>query len=243
MPIAFLLQHLNLLPGASLPSATWRVVHVDNDLLVVDKGAGLLTVPGIGEAKADCLLSRLAHAGHPECSHAAHRLDRDTSGLLALGRTPAAHKRLCVQFQERQAAKRYEALVLGWPAEEAGEIDRPIGKVRQSGGAARMHVVDDAVAVGAEQVRRSVSRWRVLERTSLPDGTRVARVALVPVTGRAHQLRLHMEAVGHPLLGDELHGGDQAAALMPRLCLHASALSVDHPTTSERVTWESPAPF
>ena len=123
--LAVLVPHLAVAPvaGASLPTATWCALHVDGALLVVDKGAGLLTVPGIGEAKADCLLSRLADAGHPEVGHAAHRLDRDTSGVLALGRTPAAHRSLCVQFQERRASKRYEALVLGWPHEEAGEVD------------------------------------------------------------------------------------------------------------------------
>ena len=85
-------------------------------------------------------------------------------------------------------------------------------------------------AAGAEQARPSVSTWRVLERTSLPDsGVGVARVELVPVTGRAHQLRLHMEATGHPVLGDELHGSDEAVAAAPRLCLHASALTLDHP--------------
>jgi len=243
--LAVLVPHLAVAPvtGASLPTATWRALHVDGALLVVDKGAGLLTVPGIGEAKADCLLSRLADAGHPEVGHAAHRLDRDTSGVLALGRTPAAHRSLCVQFQERRASKRYEALVLGWPAEDVGEVDLPIGKVRRPGGAARMRVA--AGAAGAEQARPSVSTWRVLERTSLPDsGVGVARVELVPVTGRAHQLRLHMEAIGHPVLGDELHGSDEAAAAAPRLCLHASALTLDHPDgRSGRVTFRSAAPF
>ena len=97
-----------------------------------------------------------------------------------------------------------------------------------------MCVVDTGAAgaersAEAEQVRRSVSRWRVLERGLLDDGTEYARVALSPVTGRAHQLRLHMAHIGHPLLGDELHGGSRAAALAPRLCLHAAALSFEHP--------------
>ena len=126
---------------------------------------------------------------------------------------------------------------------DAGEVDLPIGKVRRPGGAAIMRVA--AGAAGAEQARPSVSTWRVLERTSLPDsGVGVARVELVPVTGRAHQLRLHMEAIGHPVLGDELHGSDEAAAAAPRLCLHASALTLDHPDgRSGRVTFRSPAPF
>jgi len=97
--------------GASLPTSTWRVVHEDAALLVVDKGAGLLTAPGIGAAKADCLLSRVRAAGYAGAGHAAHRLDRDTSGLVAIGLTPAAHRSLCVQFQEHRAKKVYAALV------------------------------------------------------------------------------------------------------------------------------------
>lgn len=202
-----------------------------------------------------------------EVHRAPHRLDRDTSGLVALGRTPSAHRALCMAFQERRVTKRYEALVLGWPGAvgDSGEVDKPItthlslsptmtltltlhpspnqvdkpiGKLRGHDGApARMCVVDSgavgadraAASTQAEQVRRSVSRWRVLERRLLDDGTQYARVALSPVTGRAHQLRLHMAHVGHPLLGDELHGGSRAAALAPRLCLHAAALSFEHP--------------
>ena len=96
----------------------------------------------------------------------------------------------------------------------------------------------------AEQVRHSVSRWRVLERDVLDDNTRYARVALEPVTGRAHQLRLHMAHIGHPVLGDTLHGGPRAAALMPRLCLHAAALSFEHPDgRSGALSLESPATF
>ena len=100
-------------------------------------------------------------------------------------------------------------------------------------------------SLGNAVAREGSSTWRVLERTSLPDsGVGVARVELVPVTGRAHQLRLHMEAIGHPVLGDELHGSDEAAAAAPRLCLHASALTLDHPDgRSGRVTFRSPAPF
>ena len=108
--------------GSSLPHASWRLVHSDPALLVVNKGAGLLSVPGVGAAKADCLLSRMRASGFPEVSHAPHRLDRDTSGLLALGRSAAAHRSLCAQFERRRVAKRYEALVLGWPAEEVRPI-------------------------------------------------------------------------------------------------------------------------
>ena len=184
-------------PGASVPSSSWTLVHADDALLVVEKDAGLLTVPGIGPEKQDCLLSRLRVAGYPELEHAPHRLDRDTSGLLVLGRTPAAHRALCMLFQARKVAKRYEALVLGWPAADSGEVDRPIGKIRISNGPARICVVDSDT--NAEQVRQSLTRWSVMSRETLEDGTPFARVALVPVTGRAHQLRVHMESVGHPV--------------------------------------------
>jgi len=99
--------------GSSLPSATWRPILIDDSFLVVGKDSGLLTVPGRGEAKADCLISRLQHEGYPEISHAPHRLDRDTSGLLVLGRTKAAHRALAVAFEARQVSKSYEALLLG----------------------------------------------------------------------------------------------------------------------------------
>jgi tRNA pseudouridine32 synthase/23S rRNA pseudouridine746 synthase len=124
--------------GASLPSSTWRIVHADDALLVVDKGAGLLTVPGVGPAKADCLLSRLQEAGYATTGFAAHRLDRDTSGLIAIGRTAEAHRALCRQFQAHEPSKIYTALVWGWPAEAKGTVSVPIGKVRRRPGCVYM---------------------------------------------------------------------------------------------------------
>eukprot|EP00966_Prymnesium_polylepis_P187829 4354338-Prymnesium_polylepis.1 len=230
-----------LVPGASLPGASWRTVHQDHALLVVDKDAGLLTVPGRGAEKADSLLARLAAAGYPECAHAAHRLDRDTSGLIALGRTPDAHRSLSTQFQERLVRKRYDALVLGWPDDDAGEVDAPIGKVVAPGEAfSVMRIVPRDAPTG----RPSLTRWRVVERAER-DGMRLSRVELLPVTGRAHQLRLHMCSLGHPILGDELHGGPAAVAAARRLCLHAARLDFEHPSgaSGERVRVESPAPF
>ena len=174
-----------LVPGASLPSASWRTLLIDEDVLVVDKDAGLLTVPGRGAEKADCLLSRLQAAGHTEVLHAAHRLDRDTSGIVALGRSSAAHRALSVQFQERRVSKRYEALLLGWPDEDSGEVDASIGKVRHAGDAhARMSILPH----GADGARRSLTRWRVIERGRDTSGVEWTRVDLIPVTGRAHQL-------------------------------------------------------
>ena len=215
-------------PGASLPHATYKVLFEDPALLVVDKGHGLLTVPGIGPEKADCLLSRLRADGYAEVEHAPHRLDRDTSGIVVLGRTPAAHRSLAYQFQERLASKLYEALVLGWPDADFGEVDAPIGKAPGAdGGHARMRILPDG--------RPSVTRWEVA--AALPSGR--CRVRLAPETGRRHQLRMHMLALGCPLVGDALYG--QAGS--GRMHLHAAELSFDHPTTGERVTFSSEPPF
>ena len=204
-------------PSASLPHHVQGPVR-DPALLVVDKGHGLLTVPGIGPEKADCLLSRLRADGYADVEHAPHRLDRDTSGIVVLGRTPAAHRSLAYQFQERVASKLYEALVLGWPDADFGEVDAPIGKAPGAdGGHARMRILPDG--------RPSVTRWEVAgRRRRQDDGAPYARLALRPVTGRAHQLRLHCAHLGHPILGDALHGdGPEWPHL--RLCLHASALN------------------
>lgn len=232
--------------GASSPTASWRPVVVEAGFLVVTKDNGLLTVPGIGPEKADCLLSRLWAAGYTDIAHAPHRLDRDTSGLVVLGRTRAAHKALSKAFADRRVKKTYEALVLGWPERDEGVVDMPIGKLRLEGHAfAQMTVVPPSGEVEGVRVdgRESRTEWTVLERGARPDGTPFARVRLRPITGRAHQLRLHLAHVGHPLLGDELHGGPEACAAAERLCLHASALSFPHPLGGPAVSTESPAPF
>lgn len=248
--------------GGSLPGASFHVLHVDPDLLFVDKDAGLLTVPGIGPAKADSLLTRLqAPDLFPEATRVPHRLDRDTSGLLAIGRSKEAHRHLAVQFQERQVQKRYEALVWGWPNAYEGQIDLSIGKFRSAPGqpaemvvvhrGARTHAVDD--------VRPCSSRWRVMARYGAPSiirgttpcGIPCARVALEPLTGRSRQLRLHMAAIGHPILGDTKHGNNAAVdgvarvanATYPRLLLHATFLRLLHPGTGEPVEATSAVPF
>lgn len=236
--------------GASLPGADFRVLREDDHLLAIDKDSGLLTAPGIGPAKADCLLARLRERGYPEVTHAAHRLDRDTSGILVFGRTKAAHRALSMAFERRRVEKTYEALVWEWPGEDAGEVDMPIGKVRAPGQPTRMAVVDDD-ASQVEGARPSRTSWIVLHRYT-PDsdvgvrngGARCTRVRLRPLTGRGRQLRLHMAALGHPLLGDMMHGEDTAAATAsPRLCLHAASLRFPHPATEELILVTSPAAF
>ncbi|CAE8612945.1 unnamed protein product [Polarella glacialis] len=244
--------------GASLPDATFRILLEDEHVLVVDKGSGLLTAPGRGPEKADCLLSRLRESGYPEIGHASHRLDRDTSGITVLGRTKAAQRALSIDFEGRRVEKTYEALVWGWPEEDEGVIDKPIGKVKPgSGEHARMVVVDDGfdkTGLVVEGVRPCKSSWRILSRYEPQSdelqsnvGVRCARVSLQPLTGRNRQLRLHMAALGHPLLGDTMFGEQgmaaAAAAASPRLCLHASSLKFHHPQDQKLVQVACPAPF
>jgi tRNA pseudouridine32 synthase/23S rRNA pseudouridine746 synthase len=230
-----------LVPGASLAHATWRVIWEDEAMLVVDKDAGLLTVPGRGANKADCLVARLQRQGYPEVEHVPHRLDRDTSGLIVIGRNARVHRALSVAFEERRVTKSYEALCLGWPEADCGEVDAPIGKVQLPGEThARMRVVSDLHPGG----RSSLTRWRVLHRAEHPgSGLRWSRVELLPVSGRAHQLRLHQDLIGHPILGDELHGSAASRAAAPRLCLHAAQLELDHPVTGQRLVLECDSGF
>ncbi|MCG2593223.1 pseudouridine synthase [Ramlibacter sp. XY19] len=208
-------------------SGTEGLLYVDEHLLVLDKPAGLLAVPGRGEDKQDCLSLRAQHLW-PD-ARVVHRLDMATSGLFVMARGLAMQRALSRAFEERAVEKRYEAVVHGVVAGTEGEIalplmadwpNRPLQKV------------------DAEHGRPSVTRWRVLQ--TLADRT---RLALEPVTGRTHQLRVHLQAIGHPILGDALYAPPDVQALAPRLLLHACALRLAHPATGEALAFESPAPF
>ncbi|GIX13561.1 MAG: RNA pseudouridine synthase [Paracoccaceae bacterium] len=214
----------NLVPGAAYrpPEEPLRVLHADRHVLVVVKPAGLLSVPGRGPHLADSLATRAA-ALFPG-ARIVHRLDRDTSGLLVLGLTVKAHRALSIQFQERRVGKAYAALVAGHPARDRGRVDLPLAydeanKPRQR--------VDPAG-------RPALTEWQVIARL---DGH--ARMRLVPVTGRSHQLRVHMLALGHPILGDPLYGNAPA----PRLMLHAEELAFAHPAHGRAMRFRDPAPF
>ncbi|MFO0962310.1 MAG: RluA family pseudouridine synthase [Phycisphaerales bacterium] len=195
----------------------------------MDKACGLLTVPGIGPEKADCLIARLQDRWPG--ARVVHRLDRDTSGVLVVARDAATHRHLSMQFEARTTAKRYIALAAGHPQKDAGEIDLPIRKDLVN---APLQIIDFAHG------RPSVTRWRVLERTTAPDCT---RFELEPITGRSHQLRVHLLAIGHPILGDDLYAPPEVRKLAPRLCLHAAKLEFTHPATGQRVAFESPPVF
>ena len=203
------------------------LVHVDDDLVVIDKPAGLLSVPGRGPDKADCAASRV-QARFADAL-VVHRLDMGTSGLLVFGRGPAAQRALSMAFEQRLTSKRYQALVAGWPAQAEGRIDLPLicdwpNRPRQ--------MVSHTVG------KPSLTLWQRLEAHALG-----ARLALEPITGRSHQLRVHLQAIGHPILGDELYAPPEVLAAAPRLMLHAERLTLPHPRTGEPLALHAPVPF
>lgn len=210
------------------PHTGLDVVYADAYLIVVGKPAGLLSVPGRGAGREDCLASRV----QAEYTDAliVHRLDMDTSGLLVLARGAEMHRRLSRLFQERQVDKRYAAIVAGCLQPEAGQVDLPLitdwpNRPRQ--------MVDHALG------KPSLTRYRV---ESYDPASAASRVALEPITGRSHQLRVHMAALGHPILGDPLYGGP-AAGRASRLLLHAEYLAFSHPESGTPLAFELPPPF
>ena len=214
-------------PRTPAPPGLPPVLHADNRLLVFSKPPGLLSVPGIGPEKADCLASR-ADEAFPG-ARIVHRLDRDTSGVIVLARDADAHRMLSIQFQDREVEKRYEAVVGGLVAVDEGEINAAMRKDLDD---PPRQIIDDA------QGRSAVTRFTVLER--MEDRT---RVELAPVTGRSHQLRVHLLSIGHPILGDDLYAPPHLLEASPRLLLHATILTITHPSTNEDVTFFDPCPF
>lgn len=211
------------------PHTGLDVLYVDESLLVVDKPAGLLSVPGRGDDKQDCLISRV-QAEFPDAL-IVHRLDMGTSGLMVLARGKAMERALSILFQSRQVHKRYVAVVAGQVQQPYGEINLPLitdwpNRPRQM--------------VSFELGKPSCTRYRVLEYDV---ASQVTRLELEPVTGRSHQLRVHLQALGHPILGDELYASPQVCAQAERLLLHAAVLSFPHPASSESFCIRSKVPF
>ena len=209
-----------------------QVLHADAHLLAFDKPSGLLSVPGRGADKQDCLATR-ALAEWPD-ARVVHRLDMATSGVIVLARGEAMQRALSIAFAEREIDKHYVAVVAGWPDADAGEIDLPLLTDWPN----RPRQMVDAIAG-----KPSLTRWQVLTRETAADGSRHARVALTPITGRSHQLRVHLQAIGHPILGDALYADDHARAAAPRLLLHAASLSLTHPAHGAALHLVAPAPF
>lgn len=207
-----------------------QALHEDPHLLVLDKPAGLLCVPGRGADKQDCLSARAA-LQWPDAL-VVHRLDMATSGLLVMARSPAMQRALGDAFAERRVTKRYEALVDGLlpDADDWSLIDaalaadwprRPLQKVDAAG-------------------KPSQTRWRVKARWPQRNAS---HLWLEPLTGRTHQLRIHLQSIGHPILGDALYGSEDVRQRAPRLMLHATVLEFAHPADGRLLRFESPAPF
>ncbi len=206
------------------------LLYLSEHLIVVDKPSGLLSVPGRGAGKEDCL-SRRVQAEFPDAL-IVHRLDMGTSGIVVMGRGVRAHRALSILFEQRKVRKRYQALVDGcWLAAATGAIEFPIGV---DGPNRPKQKVD--IAMG----RPSLTRYRVLDTCTTRACT---RVELEPVTGRTHQLRVHMAAMGHPILGDDFYGTPDSCAKAERLMLHACRIELACPETGALMSFDCPPPF
>lgn len=201
-------------------------LYEDESLVAIDKPAGLLSVPGRGEANRDCVAARV-QAELPDAL-VVHRLDQATSGVMLFARGADVQRALSIAFAERRVAKRYEAVVHGLVSDNDGEIDLPLltdwpSRPRQM--------------VDHQRGKPSLTRWSVLSRDAAAGTT---RVQLEPVTGRSHQLRVHLASIGHAIVGDTLYAPPPHA---PRLMLHACELRLPHPADTRTLVIASALPF
>ena len=208
------------------PNDPLDILYEDSHIVVVNKPSGLLSVPGRGEHLADCLLSRVQGV-FPEAL-LVHRLDRDTSGVMVFAMTAHAQRNLSMQFEKRTTKKTYIARVAGEVGEKTGTVDLPL-------------IVDwpnrPLQKVCHETGKPAVTDWRVLK-----SGGGETRMRLSPKTGRSHQLRVHMLAIGHVILGDPLYATG-AALNHPRLMLHSEELRLNHPESGKGLSFRAKAPF
>lgn len=202
-------------------------VHVDDELIVVNKPAGLPSVPGRTPELQDCAWRR-AVLLHPD-ARVVHRLDMATSGLLLFTRGPAAQRIVAGQFERRQVEKTYVALVDGRMSPDEGTIE---ARLRTDWPNRPRQIIDPQAG------KPATTHWQVVARADSH-----TRLHVRPVTGRSHQIRVHLLSIGHPILGDTLYGGEGVADATPRLCLHACGLALTHPGTGQRIAWSSSAPF
>jgi tRNA pseudouridine32 synthase / 23S rRNA pseudouridine746 synthase len=205
------------------------ILHADDAIIVVNKPSGLLSVPGRGADKQDCVAARVQALFSDALT--VHRLDMETSGLMVMARGAIAQRNLGIAFEKRAVEKQYIAIVTPILLDNSGEISLPLicdwpNRPRQ--------IVDHAIG------KASLTRWRVLARDAQANTT---RVELSPVTGRSHQLRVHMNEIGHPILGDSLYGTEESRNASSRLLLHASWLRFPHPTTGAPIEFALPPDF
>jgi tRNA pseudouridine32 synthase/23S rRNA pseudouridine746 synthase len=203
-----------------------EVLFSDNAIVIINKPSGLLSVPGRGPDKADCAIVRTQQLF--PTARSVHRLDCATSGLMVVALSADAHRELSRQFHDREVSKRYEAMVYGQLAESEGDVNLPL--MADWPNRPRQIVHEDG--------KPSQTQYKCIERLS--DHT---RVALTPVTGRSHQLRVHMQALGHPIVGDDLYAADYPIQNSERLLLHACYLAFCHPESGEMMEFYCDVPF
>lgn len=210
------------------PHTTLHVLFQDEHLLVVNKPEGLLSVPGKGPEKQDCLVSRCA-AEFGEI-HIAHRLDMSTSGIITFARSKDAVRAMNQLFAGREVSKTYIAVVDGLLEKDSGEINAPL----------MVDWLQRPKQKIAAEGKSSCTHYQVLSRD---EQTNTTRVQLAPITGRSHQLRVHMMSLGHSILGDEFYASDEAYAKADRLLLHAAELAFIHPFTHQSIHIHCPPKF
>ncbi|MDG2031889.1 MAG: RluA family pseudouridine synthase [Phycisphaerales bacterium] len=205
------------------------ILFQDQHVVAFDKPSGLLSVPGIGPEKADCMASRAAR--DVEGARIVHRLDRDTSGVILMARDADTHRELSRQFHDREVRKMYQAILEGHVSDEEGLVDAAL---RKDFDRPPRHLVDH------EQGREARTNWKVLERMDAPPRT---RIMFNPETGRSHQLRIHACTLGHPILGDDLYAPPEIVKLSERLLLHAESLAFTHPASGDTIEIRAEVPF
>lgn len=203
------------------------ILHEDNDLLLVRKPDLLLSIPGRHPLNKDCLITRLRE-NYPSASMV-HRLDLDTSGIMVIPLNKSTHAHISRQFQERKVEKSYIAIAYGQIPDDEGEIDLPIAVDWEN---------RPKQVICALRGKNALTRYQVLSREEDR-----SRVLLRPVTGRSHQLRIHLRELGHPILGCDMYAHEEALNMAPRLMLHATKLGFEHPATGQWLSGESPADF
>ncbi|THF62039.1 RluA family pseudouridine synthase [Pseudothauera rhizosphaerae] len=214
-----------------MPHLAPKLLYTDDALIVADKPAGLRSVPAGGEDRQDCLARRV-QAEYPDAL-IVHRLDAATSGLVLLARGVEMLRRMSLAFEQRVIGKRYMALVHGHVAQDEGEIALPLAADPDD----RPRQIVDAV-----HGRPALTRYRVVERLGEGEAA-VTRLELKPLTGRSHQLRVHLLSIGHPIVGDPLYAPPESAAAHPRMYLHAAGIAFIHPERRVPMRFDSPAPF
>lgn len=220
------------------PDATVAVpvVYEDADLLVLDKPAGLVVHPGAGQPSGTLVHGLVARypevtdVGQPDRPGIVHRLDKGTSGLMLVARTPTAYERLVAMLSDREVHRRYWALVWGSVEAASGEIDAPVGRSMR-------HRTQMAVTMRG---RPALTRYDVVERYRRP--AVVTELACTLSTGRTHQIRVHMASIGHPVVGDARYGGARSSLPMPRPALHSEHLELAHPITGAELRFDAPLP-